>query len=185
MPVTRRMRLMEGAATLGGVLTHHVMDNVMEHLSLTDCIHLRGVSKELRDSAIIVSRLNWTKVLWMTLRLFFEWDCLFCLVYSLNDDDMPLDPPDDKILQIDFEHANEDFENSCDEMVRVFDTLKGYLPSTDLKQAEPLIYDWRLVRLRDAGEYSPRTWAEDEINTWELFYEEYHDVFGERAGVRV
>ena len=183
MPVvTRRMRLMEGAATLGDILTHDAMDIVMEHLSLTDCIHLREVSKELRDSAIIVSRLNWTKVLWRTLRLFFEWECLHCLV---DEDDMPLDPPDDKILQIDFERADEDFHTSCDEMVRVFDTLKGYLPATDLEQAEPLIYDWRLVRLRDAGEYSPRTWAEDEINTWELFYEEYHDVFGERAGVRV
>ena len=41
------MRLMEGVATLGGILTHDAMDHVMEHLSLTDCLHLRAVSKEV------------------------------------------------------------------------------------------------------------------------------------------
>ena len=48
MPVvTRRMRLMEGAATLGDILTHDAMDIVMEHLSLTDCLQLRAISKEV------------------------------------------------------------------------------------------------------------------------------------------
>lgn len=48
MPVvTRRMRLMEGRATLGGILTHDVMDHVMEHLSLTDCFQLRAISKQV------------------------------------------------------------------------------------------------------------------------------------------
>ena len=47
MPVTRRLRVMEGRATLGGILTDDAMDHVMEHLSLTDCLHLRAVSKEV------------------------------------------------------------------------------------------------------------------------------------------
>ena len=45
--VTRRMRLMQGRAALGGILTHDAMDHVMEHLSLTECLNLRAISKEV------------------------------------------------------------------------------------------------------------------------------------------
>ena len=57
MPVTHRMRLMEMAATLGKVLTHDVMDNVMEHLSLNDCLSISGISKEMFDSDVVRRRL--------------------------------------------------------------------------------------------------------------------------------
>ena len=80
------MRLMEGGATLGGILTHDAMDHIMEHLSLTDCLRLREVSTDMYDSDVIDRRLKAEsdRAFQEYQRLYNEWDKITKAIGTLN-----------------------------------------------------------------------------------------------------
>jgi hypothetical protein len=145
MPVvTRRMRLMEGAGTLGGVVTHDAMDVVMEHLSLTECFHLRAISKDVRDCAIVVVRL-WIKIDITVITLNDKLVKALARRCALrNSNRMEVDIPSIPYIQAlqlvnaETTAAHKSVELVKRMMARMFDLVKTVLPAVDRIPFEPV-----------------------------------------------